>query len=430
MTDASAPRIPTREVVAWSLFDTANSAFFLVVVTAMFPFFFREAVLGVDPEVAADVARGDLWWGRMLSISALLTAISAPFVGALAEARRWRKQLLFAFTAVAVVCTALLGVAGALPVLVAAGVFVLANAATEVGMVLYGSLLPSVAPRERMGSVSGYGWAAGYLGSIFCLIIAAFGIGDPQAATFVLVAVWFAAFATPLFALVKDRTPAVPRTAGAWAGLVDAVKSAWRYRDLRRFLLAYFLYNDAVVTTIGFAALFAKDELGFPQTLLIGMILGVQVTGAIGALILGRASDRIGNVRAILITLALWIGISLSAFVLALDLPVWETMQQPRQLLFLGVGLLVGFAMGAAQSQSRSLLTRMVPEHRTAEFFGLYAVCGRFSAIIGPALFGWLSYTTGSKAWSVLSLAVMFVAGAALLRGVDEDRGRAEMLAG
>lgn len=427
---SSESRIPRREVVAWSLYDTANSAFFLVVVTAMFPFFFREGVLGVDPDVAADVARGDLWWGRMLSVSAILTALTAPVMGAFAEARRWRKQLLLAYTVVAVVCTAFLGFSTGLHPLLAAGIFVVANAATESGMVFYGSLLPSVSTRATMGSISGYGWAAGYIGSIFCLLIAAFGIGDPQPATFLLVAGWFALFSAPLFLMVRDRTPAVERTNGTWAGLRDALRSAWRYRDLRRFLLAYFLYNDAVTTTVGFAALFASDELGFAQTLLIGMILGVQVTGAIGAMILGRASDRIGNVRAILLTLVLWVCISVAAFTLALDLPVWEARQHPRQMAFLVVGLLVGFGLGAVQSQSRSLLARMVPEHRTAEFFGLYAVCGRFSAIIGPALFGWISFATGSKAWSVLSLTVMFVAGAWLLRGVDEERGRREMMSG
>jgi len=427
---ATARPIRTREVVAWSLYDTANSAFFLVVVTAMFPFFFRDVVLGIDGSVASDVARGDLWWGRMLSLSALLTAVTAPVMGALAEARRWRKPLLFAYTAVAVAGTALLGFVGAMPPLVAAGVFVLANAATEGGMVFYGSLLPSVARPEQMGRVSGNGWAAGYIGSIVALLIAALVIGDPQPATFILVALWFAAFAAPLFLIVEDRTPPVAVRGSVFAGLRDTVRSAMRYRDLRRFLLAYFLYNDAVTTTIGFAALFAKDELGFAQPLLIGMILGVQVTGAVGAVLLGRTSDRIGNVQAILRTLILWIVICIAAFVLALDLPAWASAQAPRQYAFLAVGLLVGFAMGAVQSQSRSLLARMVPEHRTAEFFGVYAVCGRFSAVLGPALFGWLSYVTGSKSWSILSLVLMFAAGAWLLRGVDEQRGRAELLAG
>jgi UMF1 family MFS transporter len=304
-------------------------------------------------------------------------------------------------------------------------------------MVFYASLLPSVSSPSTIGRISGIGWAVGYLGSIACLVVAAFGIGDPQPATFVWVAGWFGFFSLPLFLMVRDRSPAVINKAGAWQGLKSATQAAWKTRDLRRFLIAYFIYNDAVTTTIGFAALFASDELGFPQQLLILMIIGVQVTGAIGALGFGFVADRLGTVRSILLTLVIWIVISLSSFALAVDFGFWSDDLMTlgplgaltlRQLLFLFVGLSVGFAMGAVQSQSRTLLATMVPKHRTAEFFGLYAVCGRFSAVLGPLIFGWLSVTTGSKAMSVLALAVMFVIGAALMLGVDEDRGRRELL--
>ena len=420
------PTHPPRrraEVAAWALYDTANSAFFLIVVTAFFPFFFRDTLLG------GDVARGDALWGAMLSASAVLVALSSPVMGALAEARRWRKALLAAYTLVAVCGTALLGFGSALSLPLAVVAFVLANAATEGGMVFYGALLPSVASRERLGRVSGLGWAVGYLGSVVALIFAHVVLGGPTGATMFFVAAWFALFALPLFVLVEDRTPPRGTRESALAGLRAALRDAWRTRDLRRFLVAFFLYNDGVTTTIAFAALFAKDELGFPQALLVGLIVGIQVTGAIGAALLGGVADRRGNVFAIGGTLVLWLAVTLAAFGLSLDLALWEGREQVRQLAFLGVGLAVGFGLGAVQSQSRALLVGMVPESRTAEFMGLYAVCGRASAIVGPAVFGALAAFTGSKSASVLFLAALFAGGLVLLRGVDEQRGRRELLA-
>lgn len=416
------PRRPV-EVGAWALYDTANSAFFLLVVTAFFPFYFRDMVLG------GDIERGDLLWGFMISGSAVLVALTSPFMGALAEARRWRKQLLAAYTVVAVLGTATLGLGASLSLPIAIVAFVLANAATEGGMVFYGSLLPSVASRERLGRVSGLGWAVGYLGSVVALVIAQVALGGPTGATMGFVALWFALFSLPLFFLVRDRSPPVAAERSPLRELRGALRDAWRTRDLRRFLLAFFLYNDAVTTTIAFAALFAKDELAFPQELLIGLILGIQITGAIGAGSLGVVSDRRGNVFAISATLVLWLVVTLIAFFLSLDFGFWEGMQAQRQFAFLGVGLAVGFGLGAVQSQSRALLVGMVPETRTAEFMGLYAVCGRASAIVGPAVFGALAALTRSKSASVLFLALLFGAGLALLRGVNEERGRAELSA-
>ena len=222
---------------------------------------------------------------------------------------------------------------------------------TRTGRMASTALLPSVASRERLGRVSGLGWAVGYLGSVVALIFAHVVLGETARPCSSSLAV--ALFALPLFLLVETARRSGTRES-ALAGLRAALRDAWRTRDLRRFLAAFFLYNDGVTTTIAFAALFAKDELGFPQALLVGLIVGIQVTGAIGAALLGGVADRRGNVFAIGGTLVLWLAVTLAAFGLSLDLALWEGREQARQLAFLGVGLAVGFGLGAVQSQSRA----------------------------------------------------------------------------
>lgn len=435
-----------RALISWILYDGASNAFPLVMISAVYVLYFKQVVVGGD-----DPGRGDALWGLTLSASALIVAITAPFMGTLADVRAWRKRLLAIYTAISIISTLALGFSAEGMVLWAMVFVTIGNATYEGTNAFYSSLLPWVAPRERMGRVSGYGWAVGYLGGLGCLAIAlSFALKGQMRAVIFIVAAWYAIFSVPLFLFVREGEP--QRSEG---GLVQEVSRHLgegitlirKHRDLALFFIAYFIYNDAIVTTFAFAAPFATDELAFSNSGIIGLIMGIQISGALGAFTLGHLADKIGSARTIQLTLVLMFFAGLAALWCAwqahllfdefggaaqLELSgdqLGLARLRAVQIIFGGVGLGFGLFMGAAQAASRSFLASTVPAERTGEFFGFLGLVGRFSAVIGPLLFGGLSLMTGAKMWSVASLALMFLVGLVILSFVNEGRLR-EALAG
>lgn len=413
---------------SWALFDAANSAFPLVMTTAVFVLYFKNVVVGGD-----DPGRSDFLWGLSLSISAAIVALSSPLIGAVADVYGARKRVLLAYTVLAIGATLALSFAGPGMIIFAMLFYILANAGFEGGMVMYGSLLPSVATSDNTGRLSGIGWGLGYIGGLICLLLTmgwATGGQVPTAVRFV--ALWFAVLSLPMFLFVPEppRPDAVVRA--PYRGLMDTLRIVAKNKGLRLFFIAYLIYNDAIITVFSFSAPFATDVLGFTFKEVILLVAGVQITGAIGAFVFGFLSDKIGHVRTIRWSLALWIFVTTGAFLTALELPLWQEVNEAgvstlRQNIFWVLGLLVGFTMGATQSSSRAFLAVVSPEAISGRLFGLYAVAGRFSAVLGPLLFGTISYFTGSKAWSVLSLLIFFVVGALLIAGVQERKVRASL---
>lgn len=420
---AKKPLVPAA---SWALFDAANSAFPLVMTTAVFVLYFKNVVVGGN-----DPGHSDFLWGLSLSISAALVAISSPFIGAVADVYGARKRVLLVYTLLAIGATLALSFAGPGMVLFAMIFYILANAGFEGGMVMYGSLLPSVATPENTGRLSGIGWGVGYIGGLVCLLLTmGWATNDNVPTAIRFVALWFAILSLPIFLFVPEPSRPAQETRAPYRALKETLKLVAQHRGLRMFFLAYLIYNDAIITVFSFAAPFATDVLGFSFKDVILLVAGVQVTGAIGAFAFGYLSDKIGHVRTIRLSLALWIAVTTGAFLTALDLPIWNASTDAvalRQNIFWVLGLLVGFTMGATQSSSRAFLAVVAPEAISGRLFGLYAVAGRFSAVLGPLLFGTISYLTGSKAWSVLSLVVFFAVGALLIAGVREQEVRASL---
>lgn len=478
---ANTPHSSFGRITSWALYDFANSAFPLVMTTAVYVLYFKRVVVG-----GADVGYQDMLWGWSISLSAILVAINAPWLGALADSRRWRRRMLAAATLIAAVATAILSQAGAGMVLFAMIAFIVANAAFEGSSVFYASLLPAVARPDQMGRVSGYGWALGYFGGLFCLVgTMGFALDGRVDLVCLCVAAWYLIFSLPTLLFVPEPAGSTEANEPVFRQLRNTLREIAGKAQLRRFFIGYFIYNDAIITIIAFSGAFAADELGFTQKEVILLVIAVQVTGAIGAATAGFVADRIGNARAIRLTLVIWLAVTAAAFVAALDLPIWQadsqTAQQAeivrideelaalaeseaattddsdaerslaagaarvalaehrasvsavpppspkRKSLFGVLGLLLGLSLGATQSCSRSFLASVVPESRSASMFGLYAVAGRFSAVIGPTLFGVISWATGSKAWSVLFLASMFALGLWLMGPIRDDEVRSEL---
>jgi len=411
------------ELVAWAMYDWANSAFLTVVVTAVFPIYYRSvAAKGLD----ATAATGR--FGLATTLALVVAAILAPPLGVLADRSGGMLRLLGRFLWLGVAATAALALVGEGDWFLALALFVLANIGVTGSFVFYDALLPHVARRDELDRVSSAGYAMGYVGGglalALCLALILggpkFGLGGtlPTRISFVIVAAWWAAFARPLFRRV---TP--PAATGAPAPLGTVVREAFgqvgrTLRDLRGYpqallmLLAFLLYNDGIQTIIRMATIYG-EELKLDRTLMIGAIVLVQFVGIPFAFLFGWLGGRIGTKPAIFLGIAGYVVITFLG---------WR-LQTSRDFLLLAG--LVGMVQGGTQALSRSLFARMIPKEKSGEFFGFFAIFEKFAGIFGPLLFSLAVYATGSSRTAILTTLVFFVAGATLLSRVDVAEGEA-----
>lgn len=409
----SNPAAPDRATVwAWSLYDFGNSSF-AVLFPSLFSIYYGTVV--VEPVYGA--AAVDLYWGLTIGGSMLLVALSAPVVGGIADHTGRRKRLLAVYTAVGVgAVLALLGVGpGALAMVVTASVLAaLANFAFEGALVFYNAYLPEVAPPSHRGRVSALGFAVGYAGSLVALAVAWFLV---EAGTWrwiwLAIAVQWVIFAVPLFVrLPADAPTGLGILAAARRGLSETrqtLREVWGMRDLRGFLIAFFVYMDGVITVVYFAARYAKTTLAFSPEQLIAMLAIVQVTALMGSLVMAMPTDRLGPRWVVRITLLWWVLVAVAAYM------------AESQAFFLVVAGLAGLGLGSIQAASRVFLTRLIPPGRESEFFGFYALCGKTGSILGPVLFGAVTVLSGgNQRPAVLAVASFYFLGLWLLRNVSD----------
>jgi UMF1 family MFS transporter len=378
-------------------------------ITAVFPLYFA----GVIAENETP-GRSDALWGSAIALAMAVVAISSPLVGALADQRRWRKPLLAAYVVVGVLATAATAWIEPGQIALALTLLIVADIAFEGGLVFYDALLPGIVPSSAAGKWSGIGWGLGYVGSMGCLVICLPWVEEGHFdRAFLLVAGWWLLWSLPLFLAVEDRVPAAPSHGmSSFARLRETWGRIRRNKPLFRFFIAYFVYNDGIATTIAFAALYATNTLGFSAADTLKLLVVVQLTAAAGAFGLGFLGDRLGHARVIRWTLVVWCGVIAAAVLVTTEAGFW------------GVALVVGFVMGATQSASRGLLAAIVPAEEAGELFGFKAIAGRFSAVLGPLTFGWVSVTTGSQRIALGTIGLFFLGGLVLLRGFNEEDAR------
>ncbi len=408
--------------MAWCFFDWANSAFPTVITTFVFAAYFTKAI-------APDVVNGTALWGYAMSASALAVALAGPILGAIADHAGRRKPWILAFTLLCVIATAGLWFARPEASFVVFALFLaaLANFAFEMGVIFYNAMLPDLTDRARLGRVSGWAWGLGYGGGLSCLVVGLvlfvqpdpplFGL-DRDAAEHVritapLVALWFALFSLPLFLWTPD-TPATGL--GLWgcakrglSSVLSTFKSIRQYKQIARFLLARMIYTDGLNTLFAFGGIYAAGTFGmsFSEIMIFG--IGLNVTAGLGAFAFGWVDDYLGSKSTILISL-----VALTVFGSAMLIIDSKTL-----FWFFGLGL--GVFVGPAQAASRTFMARLAPPHLRTEMFGLYALSGKATAFIGPALLGWITVAMGSQRWGMATVIVFFVAGALLLLRVVED---------
>lgn len=410
---------------SWVLYDFSNTIFAISILSFFFPLW-----LGDELGAGASVVNG------ATAVSALLVVATAPVLGALADLRQRRAPYLVVLTLVAVVLTAGLDLAGG--VVVAVALFVAADVAYQSALVFYNALLPSVSAGRGAGRVSGYGTAAGYVSTILALVVLTFFVtgavevrealgplggwidtgSQPNSNAFLPTAILYLLFSLPAFFFVPDRAVRAPRAVGlvaAYRGVASTVRNMRAYGGMGTFIVATFLYTDAANTAIANMALYGRDVFEMGQGEIRNLLLFSAVFAVFGSVGSGYASDRVGPKGTLVGVLVIWIiAIALASAALA-----------PWMLML--AGPLVGVALGGTWTVSRVMLVALSPPEKLGEFFGLFSLAGKLSAVMGPAITAgllWAFEDIGSAAYRIAvgSLALVMALGLFFLLRVPDAR--------
>ena len=423
-----------RSVLGWVMYDFANSAYAVVILAVIFNNYFATVVAGGE---AGLLYRVWDWEFRIPGVSVfsfinvaalLVVATASPVLGALADYSGRKKRYLAAAWLLGVGGTSLLSLVGPGDLAAASLLFVLSNIGFAAGSIFYDAFLPEVCRPGSEARISGAGYAAGYLGGglllVLVLVMKQLVEGFEYTHSFLMTGLWWLVFALPTILWLHDRPVPVP--AGRLGGYIKiGYRKVRRTLDhfgelstLRRFLLAYLVYGTGIESVIRLASIFGAIELGMEQGELIVFFLVIQGTALVGAMVFGWLADAAGNRPVLLVTLWIWVGALIWAWLLGL---FFDPLKE-----FWIVGELAGLAMGGSQGISRALQSVILPAGMENEFFGFFSMAGRSANILGMLSFGMVTWITGDMRLGILSLLVFFLGGIVILRRVSEVLGREE----
>ena len=410
-----------RKVLSWAFYDWANSAYSTTVMAGFFPIFFEKYWSNPD-----DVIQSTYQLGIANSISSIIIALVSPILGAIADRGSARKKLLITFAFLGIIMTSGLWFVQQGEWQLAVFFYVIATIGFMAGNIFYDSLLPTVASRDEVDYVSSLGYSLGYLGGGLLFLVNVlmylhpdwFGIPDPSTAirlSFVSVAIWWGIFTLPVILFLPEpvNERSVPLRKAISSGFLQLRETYDHIREMKvigTFLLAYWLYEDGVATIIRMAVK-VGSSMGFAAGDLITAILMVQFIGFPAAILYNWFGTRIGVKNAVLIAIGGYGLITLLGYFMT------------DRLHFYLLAVLIGIFQGGIQALSRSLFTRLVPKNKEAEFFGFYNMLGKFAAVVGPVLMGWITVMTGNPRMGILSIVLLFILGGLLLRKVDFEEG-------
>ena len=410
-----------KSILAWSLYDWANSAFATTVMAGFFPVFFKEYWSTTD-----SVTLSTWYLGLGNSIASILVAVLAPFIGAIADRGTAKKKLLIFFAFLGIIATGGLWIVNQGHWQIAILFYIIASIGFMAGNIFYDSLLPAVASKDKFDYASSMGFSLGYIGGGLLFLINVlmylqphyFGIPDGETAirlSFISVAVWWAVFSIPIILFVKEPKIHDP------IGICSAVKEGWgqlistltKIRELKvvgTFLMAYWLYIDGVDTIIRMAVDYGTS-IGFSASSLITALLLVQFVAFPATLIYNWFSSKIGIKNAIYIAIIGYTFITIFGVFVSKE---WH---------FYVLAIMIACFQGGIQALSRSMYSRIIPKNQAAEFFGFYNMLGKFAAIIGPPMMGYIGLITGNPRLGILSIIILFISGGLLLTKVDLQEG-------
>ncbi len=416
-----------KQKLSWAMYDWANSAFATTVMAGFFPLFFKQYWAG-----ELEVGESTFLLGNANALASVLVVVLAPILGAIADRGGAKKRFLLFFAMMGVVMTGALYMVAQGEWGLALVVYILAVLGFSGSVVFYDSLLMDVAEERELDMVSAIGFSFGYLGGgllfafdvMMTLYPQSFGLDDAAHAvrlSFLSVAIWWGLFSIPVMLFVKESRSHAP--VGALAAVRGGFNQLWatflQIRTLKvtfLFLLAYWLYIDGVDTVVRMAVDYGLS-LGFDSNHLMLALLITQFVGFPAALVFGRLGERRGARQGIMIAIFVYFLVIIWAFQMQ---QVWE---------FYALAVTIGLVQGGIQALSRSFYARMIPKTKSGEFFGFYNMMGKFAAVLGPLMMGWVAVITQNPRISILSVLLLFIAGAVLLALVDEEKGRQQVRA-
>ncbi|MGL1936901.1 MAG: MFS transporter [Fibrobacterales bacterium] len=429
-------RASNKEIFGWSMFDFANSSYTTVIITVVFSIIFPKIIVGDGP----DYREGNLLWSIALAVSYLVVLFTAPVLGAITDYTASKKKFLFGSCIVTVVFTALLYFIE--PGMIGLCMFflIVSNIGFSFSEAFVSSFLPSLGPPETLGKISGYAWGLGYIGGLISTAIIIFGLGEAEADNFAnlkfvgpIVAVFFLLAAIPTFLLVKEPKSDLVLKEGesvikmGFSRIFTTLKEVGDFKDMVT-LLASFLFSYAGLTiVISFAFIYGDQVIKWDSSTQVLMFIITQFAAAGGAVIFGIIQDRIGARISYTLTLVLWV-VTITMIAGADQVTVFLngafSTDFETQKVFLFIGSLAGLGLGATQSACRAMVGLFAPESKAGEFYGLWSMVGKASAIIGLIALGLLQAAFGLK-YAILICSLFFVIAIVITLFINEDRGRA-----
>lgn len=449
---------PMRALVSWVLFDWAAQPYYTLVLTFLFAPFFATVVVG-------NAAHGQTLWGYAAAAAGIFIAIGSPLLGAFADGRGRRKPWIALFSLLLIAGLASLWMAkpGADNITIALVLFgfVMATIAAEFTQVFTNAIMPTLVPAEKLGRLSGTGWAIGYAGGLLSLaVMAGLIVTDPTTGKTVLgldpllklnaaaregdrlvgpfAAAWYVLFMIPFFLFVPDtHKPPPPGTVKktALAELWDTLSGLPQHPDMLFFLLARMLYIDGLTAIFAFGGIYGASVFGW-QALELGIFgIALTLTGVFGAIIGGVLDDRIGARNVVMLALAILLAgtfgilsIDKSHVLYGVEVAPKDAGSKPfssaGELVFLAFAMVIGIVAAPVQAASRSLLARLAPAEKVTQFFGLFAFSGKVTAFFAPFLIATVTAMTGSERAGLSAIAFFLIAGMVLMLKVhDRPRG-------
>ena len=409
-----------KPYTSYCMYDWANSPFSTVIITFVFASYFEKAIVG-DPEKAS------VLWGWAISFSAILIAILSPFIGRHIDKNYSHKFWLVLFTLISSLGAASLWFAYPVEssIVFILCILVISNLCFELGGVVYNSLIPNFSIENKIGELSGKAWAAGYVGGIVCLLIILFGfiqIEDPlfgikkEHAENIriagpIVAIWFIIFSLPLFYKTPYRSSKIIiKKSNIFKEVIKNIKSIISYNDIGKFLFARMIYTDGLNTLFAFGGLYASGtfNMSFSEIIIFGIM--INITAGIGALFFSYLDDKIGPKIIILISLFFLIIIGIFTLVIT------------DKNLFLMLGSALGFFIGSVQASSRSFMARFIKDGNNTEIFGFFAVSGKCTAFLGPAIIAIIISVYDSQRIGMSIIIIFLVIGFLLMLNTVEPK--------
>lgn len=401
----------TKQVFNWSLFDFANSTFATIVVAFVFAIYFKKVVAFNEPVA-------DFYWSMAINISMIIVAVLSPVLGAASDNFSNKKKYLVFFTFLCIITTGLLYFVTEGMIVAGVVLFILANIGFQAGLGFYDAFIKEITASENYNRVSSLGYAVGYMGSLASLA-AVIVLQDTPRLTFLACAVMFLIFSLPMFLFVKEKKmPATIVNEGSFLviGLrrtAETLKHIKNYKNIKNFLIAYFLYIDGVNTIIFFSANYAQTTLEFTIPDLILFFVIVQVTALAGSFLFGWIADKMGTKKTISFIIICWAVLTLMVFL------------ADSKTIFLVIGAFAGTFLGSSQALSRGFMSSITPDDKKTEFFGFYSLFEKTSTILGPLTFGLVSWLTGNQRYAVISILIFFIIGYFAFRKVEDNKSPA-----